>query len=342
MRLICSINSEFADLQSIKPTQPTDQKTVSDIHKSYLETIAKAEKFIYMENQFFVGTRYYKATTDVVGSRNHVIDALFNKINEKASKGEDFHFYCQLPYRPEGDETAPDVQTILRKQYKTMAWLIDKLQEVIENYNKEVELYNKMVDALPDGQKQEKPKKSKKSVADYITFYNLGRCDEKGAFQMKYTHSKLLIVDDKELIVGSANCNERSMTGTRDSEVAIHIQGTNTVGEIQQYRKDLMKEHFGRDILGAPEKMYVTIQNILNEKLADLGKAQAAKLSSSSTASSSSAATSSATTAPSLPTATPWGNIPLNDLYNGVKPEHVQDRSPMTARVLNKTVKFGL
>lgn len=37
-------------------------------------------------------------------------------------------------------------------------------------------------------------------------------------------HSKLLIADDKSVICGSANINDRSMLGTRDSEIAVLLQ----------------------------------------------------------------------------------------------------------------------
>ena len=36
-----------------------------------------------------------------------------------------------------------------------------------------------------------------------------------------YVHSKMMIVDDAYIIVGSANINQRSMAGTRDTEMAI-------------------------------------------------------------------------------------------------------------------------
>ena len=36
-----------------------------------------------------------------------------------------------------------------------------------------------------------------------------------------YVHSKMMIVDDTYIIIGSANINQRSMAGTRDSEIAI-------------------------------------------------------------------------------------------------------------------------
>ena len=36
-----------------------------------------------------------------------------------------------------------------------------------------------------------------------------------------YVHSKGMIVDDEYVIIGSANINQRSMEGTRDTEIAM-------------------------------------------------------------------------------------------------------------------------
>lgn len=36
-----------------------------------------------------------------------------------------------------------------------------------------------------------------------------------------YVHSKMMIADDTYIIVGSANINQRSMAGTRDTEIAV-------------------------------------------------------------------------------------------------------------------------
>ena len=38
--------------------------------------------------------------------------------------------------------------------------------------------------------------------------------------ELVYIHSKLMIVDDRLVICGSANINDRSMLGNRDSEVS--------------------------------------------------------------------------------------------------------------------------
>jgi phosphatidylserine/phosphatidylglycerophosphate/cardiolipin synthase-like enzyme len=42
--------------------------------------------------------------------------------------------------------------------------------------------------------------------------------------ELIYVHSKLLIADDRLVICGSANINDRSMLGKRDSEVAVIIE----------------------------------------------------------------------------------------------------------------------
>jgi len=38
---------------------------------------------------------------------------------------------------------------------------------------------------------------------------------------MIYVHSKLMIVDDQKMIIGSQNINDRSLLGSRDSEIGV-------------------------------------------------------------------------------------------------------------------------
>lgn len=44
---------------------------------------------------------------------------------------------------------------------------------------------------------------------------------QKADSQLCYIHSKLMIVDDRRVICGSANLNDRSQNGDHDSEIAI-------------------------------------------------------------------------------------------------------------------------
>lgn len=64
------------------------------------------------------------------------------------------------------------------------------------------------------------------NIDDYIYFFGLrthGIINNKPVTEIIYVHSKLMIVDDKRAIIGSANINDRSLCGDRDSELAIVI-----------------------------------------------------------------------------------------------------------------------
>ncbi|KDN41694.1 phospholipase D/nuclease [Tilletiaria anomala UBC 951] len=56
--------------------------------------------------------------------------------------------------------------------------------------------------------------------------WNGSAADEKAAYvtEETYVHSKIMIVDDRRVIIGSANLNDRSQCGNRDSEIAVCIE----------------------------------------------------------------------------------------------------------------------
>lgn len=63
--------------------------------------------------------------------------------------------------------------------------------------------------------------------SQYISFYglrNYSMLNDEPITELIYVHSKLMIVDDKIVICGSANINDRSLIGKRDSEIAVLIE----------------------------------------------------------------------------------------------------------------------
>jgi len=104
-----------------------------------------------------------------------------------------------------------------------------------------------------------------KDWTDYLTFYFLANWTQLSAVQktgdrqprvkankryMVYVHSKLMICDDDYLILGSANLNERSLAGNRDTEICVYMfadDGKLGVArdKIQTLRKQAWSEHFG-------------------------------------------------------------------------------------------------
>ena len=69
-----------------------------------------------------------------------------------------------------------------------------------------------------------------------------------------------MIIDDEKVLIGSANINDRSMKGTRDSEFALIIEEQNKIDSImdgkkymasnyaKSLRKHLMAEHLGKNL----------------------------------------------------------------------------------------------
>lgn len=98
------------------------------------------------------------------------------------------------------------------------------------------------------------------AVARYFSVYGLrthGSLNGNLVTEVVYVHSKLMIVDDRVAIIGSANINDRSMLGDRDSEVAVIIKDNDMMeGKMNQrpyqvgkfshsLRCRLLKEHLG-------------------------------------------------------------------------------------------------
>lgn len=60
--------------------------------------------------------------------------------------------------------------------------------------------------------------------------------------EIVYVHSKLLIIDDTSILCGSANINDRSLKGTRDSEIAVLIEDSIKIGQGKKLAYELRKD----------------------------------------------------------------------------------------------------
>mmetsp|Transcript_12630 Transcript_12630/g.12712 ORF Transcript_12630/g.12712 Transcript_12630/m.12712 type:complete len:224 (-) Transcript_12630:32-703(-) len=102
----------------------------------------------------------------------------------------------------------------------------------------------------------------------YINFYSLrthGVLNDGPVTEQVYIHAKIMIVDDKNVIIGSANLNDRSMNGDRDSEVAVVVkEGKMQKGkmagescEVSEFahklRVELCMEHLGVEEISVVE-----------------------------------------------------------------------------------------
>ncbi len=131
--------------------------------------------------------------------KNHIADALYRRIIRAHANKENFRIYIVLPLLP-GFSDPNALQAVL--------YFITKSINKGEN-----SLYQRLKLDVPDPE-------------EYITFYGMRNWDIlMGTLvtEIIYVHSKLMIVDDRMCICGSANINDRSLQGTRDSEICVVI-----------------------------------------------------------------------------------------------------------------------
>ncbi|KAK4786811.1 hypothetical protein SAY86_010644 [Trapa natans] len=225
------------------------------IQAAYIKAIRAAQHFLYIENQYFLGSSYNWDSYKDLGANNLIPMEIALKIASKIKAKQRFSAYIVIPMWPEGVPTTSSVQRILFWQRKTM----EMMYYII---------YEALVEA--GWEKEYEPQ-------DFLTFFCLGTReapqgpykeysgDIKGPIKsqelakknrrfMIYVHSKGMIVDDEYVILGSANINQRSLEGSRDTEIAIGAyqphhtyakKDSYPKGQIYGYRMSLWAEHLG-------------------------------------------------------------------------------------------------
>ena len=198
------------------------KKVESSIAQAYIQSIRNANYFIYIENQYFMGSAYeWNEECSILC--NHTIPAeIVAKIKNKMFAGERFTAYIVIPMWPEGDPCSAPMQAILYWQSKTIEMMYREVGIFLEAANVPPHLGQHPTDWLiflcPGKRELYGPHMD---WLDPPTPGTLGETFRQTMRQMIYVHSKMMIVDDAYIIVGSANINERSMAGTRDSEIAV-------------------------------------------------------------------------------------------------------------------------
>jgi phosphatidylserine/phosphatidylglycerophosphate/cardiolipin synthase-like enzyme/Ca2+-binding EF-hand superfamily protein len=200
------------------------------IHTAYLDLIKNAQHYIYIENQYFCSKSPQSSKIE-----NLVAQAILERITRAILHKEVFRVYIVIPLHSSGDPLDSPVQQVLKWQRRTIHGIIDTLK-----------------DRFPDV-----------NIDSYIVFLSLcnyGFIFDVAHYSQIYVHSKLMIVDDRYAVIGSANINDRSMVGTRDSEIAIIIEDHDTsqtlmnnkltrVGRcVKHLRLKLWAEHLGIDL----------------------------------------------------------------------------------------------
>ncbi len=248
VQLFRSITSDSADFdeQIAEELNCKKGRTVeASICQAYVQAIRNAENYLYIENQYFLGSAFAWTTDRDINCHHTVPVEIAAKICAKImAKADHFVAYVVIPMFPEGNPASAPIQEILYWQTRTMEMMYRKIGDAIKMAGSKTHPTDWLVFLCPakreiPGAHLDRLQDPAGSVAKDLR--------ETLRFPI-YVHSKMLIVDDAYIIVGSANINMRSMAGTRDTEIAVgcwqpHFVGRNALGDVHMFRSSLWNEH---------------------------------------------------------------------------------------------------
>jgi phospholipase D1/2 len=279
-------------LDNVHYTPPPYERSIQD---SYIRAIRQAERFIYIENQYFLGSGDRWTHQPRPGLQNLIPYEIVERTKKKIQEKKPFHTYIVIPMVPEGPVTigaSNATHSIRNLEWRTIAWMIHQLREparsagktwsdylsfyfparsmrtdgVIHPYTNLV-IWQKWEGEVADSERahREKPlvvriasnlvgRTTPPDVNRDLARRQLAQVNQR---YFIYVHCKLMVVDDRYVILGSANINERSMAGDRDSEICVALwpSSNRTQAKCEKQVQDelrgaLWREHLGADMPG--------------------------------------------------------------------------------------------
>ncbi|PZX25999.1 putative Phospholipase D [Cupriavidus phytorum] len=196
---------------------------------------------------------------------NRVCSALVTRIT-RAILDKDrppFHVYITLPVHPEGSLLNASIAVQVYWTMQTIAFGSKSLLNGIRRALKARELREKKdpryMRVIEDDRNREYESIPVAACFDYVTLLNLRnwkKLGERYVTEQIYVHSKLMVVDDLYALLGSANINDRSLLGERDSEIAVlvmdddhrreDINGKGSQQPVRVFAHELRKKIWGK------------------------------------------------------------------------------------------------
>jgi phospholipase D1/2 len=202
----------------------------SSLLGAYIDAIKNAQYFVYIENQFLV------SSPAGGGVENDICQAIIDRISKAIERRETFRCIILLT-QPE--DLSHRVVPLVQYEYYTIN-------------RGETSMVSQLKSRHPNAR-----------VEDYLGFYqlrNYGFINDVPLTDQIFVHSKIMIVDDRISIIASANINDRSFVGYRDSEIGIVVLDDEHEVEStmdgkpfaatnfsHSFRSNLFMEHLGLD-----------------------------------------------------------------------------------------------
>lgn len=188
------------------------------IYNAYRDLITSAERFLYIENQFFVSSAIDDESYQV---QNKIAEYIALRIHTAHINNQEFKVYIVIPemsgfYGRLEERTAAEQEMFFHLQMHSITRGPHSIKGRLDEFNKVFKETGNNITPI--------------ALMNYVSICSFHTWDRKPnneqvAHESIYVHSKLAIADDRRAIIGSSNINDRSLLGDRDSEVAVIIQG---------------------------------------------------------------------------------------------------------------------
>ncbi len=175
-----------------------------------------------------LSTVFSKEMKDV---QNVLVAALGQRIRDAVLKGEPFHVFLMIPLHSEGLLSDTFNMAVMHQTMQTITFGAESLINRIRRAIAEKQVSPKKPSEVKDFEEQVRGVETEK-WQKYLTLLCARNFDLLSSGRLVteqiYVHSKCLVADDRVAIIGSANINDRSVMGDRDTEIAAMVVDTET------------------------------------------------------------------------------------------------------------------
>eukprot|EP00727_Mastigamoeba_balamuthi_P000011 m51a1_g10006 putative phospholipase d beta 1-like (773) ;mRNA; r:90464-94179 len=218
--------------------------TETGIQLAYLRCIREAQESVYIENQFFIGSSDHWGGGRASQCPNGVPFELAARICRGIRDGRPVRAVVLLPAAPEGVPGSWTVREILHWQSKTLGMMFRMIAQELRSSEDPLDY----LCLFCLGRRERLPEDLRRRATDerLASASRYQRAAVRAERHPIYVHSKAIVIDDRVAIVGSANLNERSLAGNRDTELAVVASGPGRPAA--GFRRALWREHAGVDL----------------------------------------------------------------------------------------------
>jgi phosphatidylserine/phosphatidylglycerophosphate/cardiolipin synthase-like enzyme len=183
---------------------------------------------------------------------NAIPGAIVDRIKKKIAADQPFHAYIVMPMFPEGKPNGDPANAQRYFEFQTMRFMAQEVFAAADAKGRDWRDYLSFhflvnwTDLTKDAPQA--------TVVQRVRL--AGSREERVRANQRYqvyVHSKLMIIDDQFMILGSANLNERSLAGNRDTEICLYLSPddgklSDCQPLIKKLRTDAWSRHFAGNL----------------------------------------------------------------------------------------------